>query len=285
MMITFTAMTTAGRNNGLYYYGARYYNPMVSVWLGACPERLCRFGMDPLAHKYPSMSSYVFTGNNPVYLIDFDGRSFTKYNDPPKKNANLTGPSTPTPPAIIPVPSQTATSRTNTYASHETIQTVTETAGRIGHTTGDIPSQPQIIQPGSDVPQIRDDSESSSRLTGGFVLQTNTNGDLIGQNQETRKGNGDNETRNIDGMVPVLPRGTSSSLDAFRKVLDGLKLVGKGSAAYDETKSKWYRTSEIRDTFRLVPLVNHETGETINPRVDSIPYKFFKVEYPNLNTP
>jgi RHS repeat-associated protein len=49
---------------GLYYYGARYYNPMVSVWLG----------VDPLAHKYPSLSSYVFTGNNPIMLVDPDGR-------------------------------------------------------------------------------------------------------------------------------------------------------------------------------------------------------------------
>jgi len=49
---------------GLYYYGARYYNPTISVWLG----------VDPLAHKYPSLSSYVFTGNNPVMLVDPDGR-------------------------------------------------------------------------------------------------------------------------------------------------------------------------------------------------------------------
>ncbi|MCH8555166.1 MAG: hypothetical protein LAT76_08410, partial [Schleiferiaceae bacterium] len=51
-------------------------DPRVSVWLSACPERLCRFGMDPLAHKYPSMSSYVFTGNNPALFIDPDGNSF-----------------------------------------------------------------------------------------------------------------------------------------------------------------------------------------------------------------
>jgi RHS repeat-associated protein len=44
----------------------RYYNPTVSVWLS----------VDPLAHKYPSMSSYVFTGNNPVLFVDPDGNSF-----------------------------------------------------------------------------------------------------------------------------------------------------------------------------------------------------------------
>jgi RHS repeat-associated protein len=48
---------------GNYYYGARYYNPRWSVWLS----------VDPLAHKYPNMTSYVFTGNNPVMLVDPDG--------------------------------------------------------------------------------------------------------------------------------------------------------------------------------------------------------------------
>ncbi len=49
---------------GNYYYGARYYDPKVSVWLS----------VDPLAHKYPSFSPYVFTGNNPIMLVDPDGR-------------------------------------------------------------------------------------------------------------------------------------------------------------------------------------------------------------------
>jgi RHS repeat-associated protein len=66
---------------GLYYYGARYYNPMVSVWLGACPERLCRFGMDPLALKYPNSSPYVFVANNPINLIDPDGMKWVNAHD------------------------------------------------------------------------------------------------------------------------------------------------------------------------------------------------------------
>jgi RHS repeat-associated protein len=50
--------------SGLYYYGARYYNPMVSVWLG----------VDPLAHEFPSWTPYHFVHNNPVNMIDIDGR-------------------------------------------------------------------------------------------------------------------------------------------------------------------------------------------------------------------
>ena len=49
---------------GLYYYGARYMNPMASIW----------YGVDPLAEKYVSVSGYVYTADNPVKLIDVDGR-------------------------------------------------------------------------------------------------------------------------------------------------------------------------------------------------------------------
>ncbi len=49
---------------GLYYYGARYYNPRISLW----------YGVDPLFDKYPAHSPYCYTMNNPVMLIDPDGK-------------------------------------------------------------------------------------------------------------------------------------------------------------------------------------------------------------------
>ncbi|MDD4712327.1 MAG: toxin TcdB middle/N-terminal domain-containing protein [Bacteroidales bacterium] len=49
---------------GLYYYGARYMDPRTSVWLS----------VDPLAEKYPRVSSYVYCHDNPVKYIDPDGR-------------------------------------------------------------------------------------------------------------------------------------------------------------------------------------------------------------------
>ncbi|MCZ8297691.1 RHS repeat-associated core domain-containing protein [Flavobacterium sp.] len=55
---------------GLYYYGARYYDPKVSIWLS----------VDPLAEKYPNVSPYVYCLNNPVRFIDPDGR---KVAEPP----------------------------------------------------------------------------------------------------------------------------------------------------------------------------------------------------------
>lgn len=49
---------------GLYYYGARYYDPRASIWES----------VDPSAGKYPQWSPYAVMGNNPVYAHDPDGR-------------------------------------------------------------------------------------------------------------------------------------------------------------------------------------------------------------------
>lgn len=56
-------MTTGGAKSGNYYYGARYYNPKVSVWLS----------VDPLAEKYPHLTPYNFLENNPVNMVDPTG--------------------------------------------------------------------------------------------------------------------------------------------------------------------------------------------------------------------
>jgi uncharacterized protein RhaS with RHS repeats len=51
-------------NKAFYYYGARYYDPRISVFLG----------VDPMADKYPGWSPFTYCLNNPVKLIDPDGR-------------------------------------------------------------------------------------------------------------------------------------------------------------------------------------------------------------------
>ncbi len=49
---------------GLYYYGARYYDPKLSIWMS----------VDPMAEKYPGWSPYNYTMLNPVKYVDPDGR-------------------------------------------------------------------------------------------------------------------------------------------------------------------------------------------------------------------
>ena len=45
---------------GLYYYGARYYEPRTGVWIS----------VDPLAEKNYANSSYVYCNSNPINFID-----------------------------------------------------------------------------------------------------------------------------------------------------------------------------------------------------------------------
>ena len=55
---------------GLYYYGARYYDPRLSLWMST----------DPMQEKYPMVSSYCYTVSNPI-----------KYIDPTGKEINMSG--------------------------------------------------------------------------------------------------------------------------------------------------------------------------------------------------
>ena len=56
---------------GLYYYGARYYEPVSAMW----------YGVDALAEKYPSMGGYVYCAGNPVKLVDPDGNDWYMANN------------------------------------------------------------------------------------------------------------------------------------------------------------------------------------------------------------
>lgn len=53
---------------GLYYYGARYYDARLSLWMS----------VDPLQEKYPSYSTYCYTFVNPVRFIDPTGLAPTE---------------------------------------------------------------------------------------------------------------------------------------------------------------------------------------------------------------
>jgi len=62
---------------GLYFYGARYLDPRLSLWLS----------VDPLAEKYPNVSSYVYCENNPVKFVDPDGRDYFQHQGGNGKSA------------------------------------------------------------------------------------------------------------------------------------------------------------------------------------------------------
>ena len=48
---------------GLYYYGARYYDPKISLWIS----------VDKLSEEDLKVSSYCYTDNNPIKYLDPDG--------------------------------------------------------------------------------------------------------------------------------------------------------------------------------------------------------------------
>ena len=51
---------------------ARHYHPTLSIWLS----------VDPMSDKYPGVSPYTYCGNNPVKVIDPDGREIEGDNPP-----------------------------------------------------------------------------------------------------------------------------------------------------------------------------------------------------------
>jgi len=55
---------------GNYYYGARYYDPKVSVWLS----------VDPMSSERPSLTPYSFVSNNPIMRVDPTGMLDTKFD-------------------------------------------------------------------------------------------------------------------------------------------------------------------------------------------------------------
>ncbi len=52
------------QETGYNYFGARYYTDWASIWLS----------VDPLSDKYPHLTSYNYCANNPIMLVDPDGR-------------------------------------------------------------------------------------------------------------------------------------------------------------------------------------------------------------------
>ncbi|RUL59898.1 RHS repeat-associated core domain-containing protein [Prevotella koreensis] len=54
------------QETGLYYYGARYMNPVTSLW----------YGVDKLMEKHPTLGGYVYSTSNPINFIDPNGKDW-----------------------------------------------------------------------------------------------------------------------------------------------------------------------------------------------------------------
>ena len=56
---------------GYSYFGSRYYNSDLSIWLI----------VDPMSDKYPSLSPYTYCANNPVKLVDPNGEEVVNVHE------------------------------------------------------------------------------------------------------------------------------------------------------------------------------------------------------------
>ena len=62
---------------GYSYFGSRYYNSDLSIWLS----------VDPMSGKYPSLSPYTYCADNPVKLVDPNGEAYIPIGDEEAKAA------------------------------------------------------------------------------------------------------------------------------------------------------------------------------------------------------
>ena len=69
-MYTFSAKEK-DTETGYSYFGSRYYNSDLSIWLS----------VDPMAAKYASLSPYVYCADNPVKLVDPNGEEINPIYD------------------------------------------------------------------------------------------------------------------------------------------------------------------------------------------------------------
>ncbi|MFB9057042.1 RHS repeat-associated core domain-containing protein [Mariniflexile ostreae] len=97
------------RETNLSYYGARYLDMKTSLWLS----------VGPLAEKYPGVSPYVYTFNNPINFIDPDGRDGIR---------------------VIDVKNKTITIRANYYVQTESRYSKNRSKGSSGYSSKEIAS-------------------------------------------------------------------------------------------------------------------------------------------------
>ena len=69
-MYTFSAKEKDAET-GYSYFGSRYYNSDLSIWLS----------VDPMSDKYPHLSNYVYCSNNPIRVVDPNGEDEYEFDE------------------------------------------------------------------------------------------------------------------------------------------------------------------------------------------------------------
>jgi len=71
-------------NTGLYYYNARYYDPVLSQFI--TPDTIVQDPYDP-----QFLNRYTYCRNNPIKLLDISGRDAIEFNDINGANIEIFG--------------------------------------------------------------------------------------------------------------------------------------------------------------------------------------------------
>ena len=109
-MYTFSAKEK-DMETGYSYFGSRYYNSDLSIWLS----------VDPMSDCYPDLSPYVYCNNNPLSLIDFYGEDFVDFmnrllEEPPHPPTDQNNPQELPEVVITPKPSSNTSSKNENVA-------------------------------------------------------------------------------------------------------------------------------------------------------------------------
>jgi len=186
---------------GYSYFGARYYTSDLSIWLS----------VDPLSDKYPSLTPYNYCTNNPVILVDPDGRAFGGPDNPPKNSIHN---------GVL----------TTTGGVIAVVTGVSACLTGVGAPAGGVAISLGIPAIGLGIGQIIDGvrNEGQANIPGGV-------GETVGQSIDKVSNNEQNSFAKIGEFLDILSGGKPQN--AAEGVVTGLELLKMGLDGNDNSTS------------------------------------------------